>query len=330
VANTKAKVDKGVRLGELERAHRSRVVEIDAQIAAVEPNVGVAVIEAELAGAESPSAGFVEELRALRSERVVEVQAAAAAFEARVEVQHEVWHAEAAVLRRQAAEKRAEAAKHAAKTCEFLEALRAHEGVEYVPASAVAEARWRMTAGSGAADLPAPRVPTVTERLRFEADELDRQADALEQRSVPAAGQVERDSVDELIAYVHALPLALAPNESEIRAWAARAGSPHEERIAAAPQGTDVARARVRYQLLWQAGHVDEASHARLVTVADLVQERMLAGSVERDERRRELWATTKAQLIDDGIHEGLATQRAWEVVADQDRAERAELEAAL
>ena len=194
-----------------------------------------------------------------------------------------------------AAELRAETDRRQPTTDKLLAELHEFEGVEFAP---IRERRplplprdpkgvgvTRAFIGDGAlTDTPfrAPEVrddpgleivlvPTPrTQLLRIEAAELERRAEALEQRTVPAAGQVIGETTAALLDQVRALdPVVLGPTLVEADAWATPSEARQRARLARLRPEQDGFGSRVALTLVWKDGRVDPARSRALVPALD-------------------------------------------------------------
>lgn len=222
----------------------------EAELAKAEGTSGADVVDA--ADPDQALAAIADRVGALRIELDVARRTAGAAREKRIRAQLEMWRAEAAEKRVQSSKLRRQADELEARSNQVLDEAEKLEGVRPVwpqppPLPPVVEL------SPGAAPVGGVTVVSVPtpkhQLLRFEADDLDREADELEARRVKPDGAVAFEGdVDTLIGYLDELgPTVIAPSNDAVRAWAERNG--------ARPGVTS----GVLLELVFAGGEIDEA-----------------------------------------------------------------------
>ncbi len=227
-----------------------------------EAAAGDSILQAALDGSGSAKAA-TSRVESLRAQIVATERAIEAARRQRLEVIPRLWAAETRPLREQAEALRAQADQHQKRTDELLQLLREHEGPPYQPVERFGV--WhRLEDGSLVPDGEAGLYVTKTQRLREQADALERQAATIESQAVQLNGYISAGNRSELLAALESRgPLQLAPTLPDVLAWldSAEAKERERRRRIQAASGTVHPRlhpsADLPISLHWVDGRVD-------------------------------------------------------------------------
>ncbi len=250
------------RLYEAERDLSRRLLALREDLAAAESTAGDATLEVALAGTGSAKAA-TSRVESLRAEIDATERATSAARRQRLEAIPRLWAAEAAPLREQAEALRTQADQHQARTHELLQLLQDHEGPPYQAVERFG--LWhRLEDGTLVPDGEAGLYVTKTQRLREQADALERQAATIESQAVQLNGYISAGNRSELLAALESRgPLQLAPTLPDVLAWldSAEAKERERRRRIQAASGTVHPRlhpsADLPISLHWVDGRVD-------------------------------------------------------------------------
>ena len=279
-------------LAELELSDKR--LTLAAALPAAEADAGVATLDRFLAGEGTVTAAG-DQLQARQAELKALDAAIQEARERRKKAILAVFAAQARPLRVKAAELRAEADRRQPRTDDLLRQLEEHEECRYIvdptrrplshlPRDPRSSQDARTYVGDRLADGPF-RPPAVvddpgltvvyvtasrTQLLRNEAADLDRRAEALEQRAVPAAGQLLAETTAALLDQVRGLDaMVLGPPLPSVLEWASVAEAKQRGRLARLRPHHDNFGARLSLTLVWADGRVDAARSRALVPALD-------------------------------------------------------------
>lgn len=195
-----------------ERQLAGRIAAAAAQRSEVEAQRSEAAVTALLAGQESDGEAEAVRLLRLQYREQDARQALVTAREQRRAAILAAHRAEAEERRARAAVLRAEADERQAKVDKLLDELQEWQGVRYAPPEG-------HPGGPGS-----PRVMRLpkTEALRVEANALDAEADAWQDRQPVDGGQEFADDAEALVERAcYANPMTVGPTEEAVRKWAA-------------------------------------------------------------------------------------------------------------
>jgi hypothetical protein len=195
-----------------ERRLSERLIATGRECAALEAAASDATVSALLAGAEPDDEDRLAQVVLLQARERDTRRAVGASRDQRRDAIRAVYRAEAAERRARAAVLRTEADERQAKVDRLLDELQEWQGVRYAPPEG-------HPGGPGSPRLM--RVPK-TEALRVEADALDAEAAAWQDRQPVDGGQEFADDAEALVERAcYANPMAIGPTEEAVRKWAA-------------------------------------------------------------------------------------------------------------
>jgi hypothetical protein len=201
----------------------------EAELAKAEGTSGADVVDA--ADPDQVLSSIADRVASLRIELDVARRTAGAAREKRVRAQLEVWRAAAAEKRVQGGKLRQQADEIERHTNTALDEVEKLSGVRPVWPEPPSYSRDGVELSAGLWPVGAVEVVAVPplnyQLLRNQADDLDREANELEERRVKADGAVSFEGdVDTLIEYLDELgPTVIAPSTRAVRTWAERNGA---------------------------------------------------------------------------------------------------------
>jgi hypothetical protein len=249
-------------LRDAELALEDQLAEARTALAAAREREADAALSAALDGGSGKPKG---EGAAAIAERIgASTAAIAAARTRRVEAINAAWQAEAAALREQAAETRAESDAHAAKTAELLAALEAHEQAPFCAEVRLLDAR--IAGGLVVGGTMSVAIPK-SEWMHSQAAALEQQAASVENRQMRVNGSIGGASRDEILAQVRAWdPMALAPALHAVVAWCEEQEAALRARIGRTSPDflriEDRERIELAYALTWRDGELVETESA--------------------------------------------------------------------
>ncbi len=250
------------RLDSAERELSRRLLDLRQDLVEAEAAAGDSILQAELDGSGSAKAA-TSRVESLRAQIAATERATSAARRQRLEAIPRLWAAEVMPLREQAAALREQAAQHESRTNELLQLLQEHEGVPFQAAGRFG--LWhRLEDGTRVPDGEAGYYVTKTQRLREQADALERQAAAVEAQQVSTSGYISAHNRTALMEELASRgPMQIVPTLPDLLAWLDPAEQAERERRRRVRAGAGTVHPRMEpdadlpIALFWVDGAVD-------------------------------------------------------------------------